>query len=86
MSNNYNHYKLATSYASKRMNIIQKLNDKSLGSSQTEENHIRINSKLKQFSPASVLSQGKIVIPKPQTAPKLSGYVSSNSLRLKRSF
>lgn len=83
MSKTFSHFKLASSYASKRLDTIQKRNEKTINSMDIEVKSHLINKTLKQYSPAAIMSQGKLALKKPSTACRLTGFMSKNAIRIR---
>lgn len=77
LTQSYSNYKQATFYASKRLDTIQKLNERTLNSIDSYSKNSSIEKTLKQFSPAAIMSHGKKII-KPRTALILNRYLSKN--------
>lgn len=74
-------FKQASFYASKRLDAIQKFNEKSLNTFDVGKS-VSIEKTLKQFSPAAVMSQVKITV-KPRTSLRLKRYISkTNNIKL----
>ena len=83
LSSTFSNFKQASRYASKRLDTIQKRNEKIAAYNGFHQNNLLISSKLKQYSPAAVLSQGSIIIPKSKRILKLNRYVSKTKLKFK---
>lgn len=75
-------FKLASEYASKRLDTIQKRNDQHSNSSHFGKKNLLVWKSLKEFSPAAILSQGKILISKRSKFVKLNGYASKQNFSL----
>lgn len=76
-------FKLASSYASKRLDTIQKLKEKMEVSIESEEKNTFINKKLQKFSPSSVLLQSFFSVQKPGTPIKVNNFVTKSITRFK---
>jgi CRP-like cAMP-binding protein len=81
MSRTETNFKQASFYASKRLDAIQKFNERTLNTVELGRS-VSIEKTLKQFSPAAIMAQVKITVKKPKTSLKLKRYVSKNHLVL----
>lgn len=78
LTRTYSNYKQATFYASKRLDAIQKLNERSQNSMSSFSKNSSIEKTLKLFSPAAIMSHGK-KIGKPRSAFLLNRLVSKHN-------